>query len=190
MARALDRFWTAGYAATSLDDLAAATGMNRPSLYGAFGDKRAMFLKAMDRYRSRGGQILPELVAAGRPVRDTLEQAYRAALDIYFSGTDGARGCFLTGAALSTAVADEAVRTSLHDGLAEIDQGFAALFLRARETGEIAPDADPDALAFLASALLHSLSVRARSGTPRAQLERSLQAGLDALLGRGPEVAG
>ena len=52
LARALDVFWKEGFAATSLDDLSAATGMNRPSLYGAFGDKRELFIKSYQRYRA------------------------------------------------------------------------------------------------------------------------------------------
>src|ERR1041384_4755004 len=51
LARALDVFWKEGFAATSLDDLSAATGMNRPSLYGAFGDKRALYIKSYRSYR-------------------------------------------------------------------------------------------------------------------------------------------
>src|SRR3569623_3585959 len=48
--RALEAFWEGGFAATSLDALASATGMNRPSLYAAFGDKQSLYLKAMDRF--------------------------------------------------------------------------------------------------------------------------------------------
>src|SRR5580765_5390194 len=53
LARALDVFWKDGFAATSLDDLSAATGMNRPSLYGAFGDKRELYKKSYENYRNR-----------------------------------------------------------------------------------------------------------------------------------------
>ena len=52
LSRARAAFWDAGYAATSLDALSAATGMNRPSLYGAFGDKRALYLKTLEGYRA------------------------------------------------------------------------------------------------------------------------------------------
>src|SRR3979411_840238 len=52
LARALDVFWKDGFAAPSLDDLSAATGMNRPSLYGAFGDKRELYIKSYARYRA------------------------------------------------------------------------------------------------------------------------------------------
>ena len=53
LAQAMDVFWSDGFAATSLDDISAATGLNRPSLYGAFGDKRALYLQAYGQYRKR-----------------------------------------------------------------------------------------------------------------------------------------
>ena len=49
-------FWHAGYSGTSLDDITAGTGMNRPSLYGAFGDKRALYLHTLERYRALGAR--------------------------------------------------------------------------------------------------------------------------------------
>src|SRR3977135_1201696 len=52
LGKALDLFRKGGFAATSLDDLSAATGMNRPSLYGAFGDKREFYIKSYARYRA------------------------------------------------------------------------------------------------------------------------------------------
>src|SRR3954451_6934537 len=53
LSRAMDVFWKDGFAGTSLDELSAATGMNRPSLYGAFGDKRDLYIKAYQHYRER-----------------------------------------------------------------------------------------------------------------------------------------
>ena len=59
LSRALDVFWKDGFAATSLDDLSAATGMNRPSLYGAFGDKRELYKKTYESYRNRARAQTP-----------------------------------------------------------------------------------------------------------------------------------
>lgn len=182
LARALDAFWTAGFAATSLDDLSAATGMNRPSLYGAFGDKRAMFLKALMSYRARGEGVLARLTSGDEPVRNTLVAAYAAALTLYFSGENGARGCFLTGAALVGAVQDPDVRQALLEGLEELDRSFVGLFKRGQSTGEVAPEADPEALGLMASAILHTLSVRARAGAPRTELVRIAAQGVDTLV--------
>lgn len=169
--QALETFWTAGFEGTSLDDLSAATGMNRPSLYGAFGDKRALFLKSLEAYRARTKGIAEAVAAEGGPLRARLRHAYRAALDIYFEG-DVPRGCFLTGAAAVSAVEDPDIAAAVRVAIEEIDEGFAGIFQRARRTGEIPATADPLALGRLAASLVHSLSMRARIGTARAELDR------------------
>src|SRR5215510_8193364 len=69
IARAAAQFWKAGYAGTSLDDLVAATGMNRPSLYAAFGDKRAIYLKTLDYYMEEGRALARDALADDPPLR-------------------------------------------------------------------------------------------------------------------------
>src|SRR4051812_272421 len=64
LARALDVFWKEGFAGPSLDDLSAATGMTRPSFYGAFGDKRELYIKSYGAYRARARQRMGEAFAA------------------------------------------------------------------------------------------------------------------------------
>src|SRR6266702_4154468 len=88
LARALDVFWKEGFAATSLDDLSAATGMNRPSLYGAFGDKRELYIKSYESYRDRARQRMGEAFAIDLPLREMLQKIYAIALDMYLSGKD------------------------------------------------------------------------------------------------------
>src|SRR5438552_7475022 len=97
LGKALDLFRKGGFAATSLDDLGAATGMNRPSLYGAFGDKRALYGKALERYRAMGQAAMQEALACDRPLRQALRRVYARALSTYFSGETSARGCFMIG---------------------------------------------------------------------------------------------
>src|SRR3954452_20966593 len=94
LARALDVFWKEGFAATSLDDLSAATGMNRPSLYGAFGDKRELYIKAYARYRSDARAAMADLFRTQLPIKQRLQRIFAVALDIYLSGAEGPRGCF------------------------------------------------------------------------------------------------
>jgi AcrR family transcriptional regulator len=182
LGRALDSFWTSGFEATSLDDLSAATGMNRPSLYAAFGDKRTLFLKALMEYRARGEMGLSHLISENRSVRDALVNTCAAALKLYFSGETGARGCFMTGAALVGATADPELRGAILEGLEDIDRALVGLFQHGQRTGEVARDADPEALAFMASALLHTLSVRARAGAKQPDLVRAAAKGVDTLL--------
>ena len=165
-----DTFWKTGYSATSLDDISAATGMNRPSLYAAFGDKHALYLEALAGYWRITLDATREALAGDAPLEEALMLAYDAALSIYFSGDDRPRGCFVVGTAVTEAVADSAIRESLAAGLRAIDADFEARFRMARERGELKADADPAALAVVASATMHTVAIRARAGFPRDEL--------------------
>jgi AcrR family transcriptional regulator len=156
---------------TSLDDLSAATGMNRPSLYAAFGDKRALYLKALGHYWQLGYDAMREALAYDRPLDEALMRVYLRALSIYFSGKGRPRGCFGIGTAMTEAVEDAKIRAAFAEGLRKLDAGFEARIRAAQETGELSGDIDPAALAKLASATLHTIALRARAGTPRTELE-------------------
>src|SRR6478736_7773971 len=80
LAKAAEAFWKHGYAATSLDDLVAATGMNRPSLYAAFGDKRDLYLKTLEYYRDESRALAREVLADNPPLRVFLKRFYDKAL--------------------------------------------------------------------------------------------------------------
>src|ERR1700752_4444097 len=93
LGRALDLFRKQGFAATSLDDLSEATGMNRPSLYGAFGDKRELYIKSYQRYREDARASMVAIFREEMPVRERLARIYASARNIYPSGETGPRGC-------------------------------------------------------------------------------------------------
>src|SRR6202171_1662722 len=92
LGKALNLFRKGGFAATSLDDLSAATGMNRPSLYGAFGDKRELYIKSYQRYRADAREAMIDIFRDELPIRKRLGRIYAVALDIYLSGEAGPRG--------------------------------------------------------------------------------------------------
>ena len=165
-----DTFWKTGYSATSLDDISAATGMNRPSLYAAFGDKHALYLEALAGYWRISLAATREALADDRPLDEALMRAYEAALSIYFSGDGDPRGCFVMGTAVTEAVEDPEIRESLAVGLRTIDADFEVRFRTAHERGELKDDADPAALAILASATMQTIAIRARAGIPRIEL--------------------
>jgi AcrR family transcriptional regulator len=179
----MDTFWDAGYAGTSLDDLSAATGMNRPSLYAAFGDKRALYLKALERYRASGRAALKETLALDQPLRQVLRQVYAKALAVYLSGEEAARGCFAIGTAATEAVGNPEVRAFLAETVRSLDDAFEARIRFARDRGELKPEADPAALARLASAVMHTLAIRSRAGEPRPALEAVAEAGVNLICG-------
>src|ERR1700738_3371052 len=183
LGKALDLFRKDGSAATSLDDLSAATGMNRPSLYGAFGDKRELYIKSYARYRADARAAMIDIFRDEQPIRKRLERIYAVALDIYLSGEAGPRGCFTVMTAASEAVADPDIRAMVLEGLSELDKAFAACFRIAREKGELGPSADPHVLAHLASATLHTVAIRARAGVPRKELEAIVKGAIDVMVG-------
>src|ERR1700716_1844944 len=163
LGKALDLFRKGGFAATSLDDLSAATGMNRPSLYGAFGDKRELYIKSYQRYRADARAAMADIFRTELPIRKRLERIYTVALDIYLSGDAGPRGCFTVMTAASEAVSDPEIRAMVLDGFVELDKAFAACFRLAKEKGELPGSADPAVLAQLASAPTHPIAIRARA---------------------------
>ena len=171
LAKALDLFRKDGFAATSLDDLTAATGMNRPSLYGAFGDKRELYIKSYARYRADARAAMLDIFKTELPIRKRLARIFAVALDIYLSGDAGPRGCFTVMTAASEAVADPQIRAMVRDGFSELDKAFAACFRIAKEKSELPETADPQALAQLASATIHTIAIRARAQVPRKELE-------------------
>jgi AcrR family transcriptional regulator len=183
LGKALDLFRKQGFAATSLDDLSEATGMNRPSLYGAFGDKRELYIKSYQRYREDARASMVAIFREEMPVRQRLERIYASALNIYLSGETGPRGCFTVVTAASEAVGDPEIRAMVLDGLAELDKAFASCFRRGKEKGELPESADPAMLAQLASATIHTIAIRSRARVPRKELEAIVTGAIDVMVG-------
>ncbi len=164
LTRVMETFWKSGYAGTSLDDLAAATGMNRPSLYAAFGDKRALYVKALEHYWRMSAREMREVFAEGRPLRDTLNDFYERAIAIYCSVPGRPPGCFSVSTAPAAAAEDEEIRIALAESVRRLDERLEASIRAAQARGEIAGAADPAALAMLGAATLHTIAIRARAG--------------------------
>ena len=181
--QATEAFWRTGYSGTSLDNIAEATGMNPPSLYAAFGNKRALYLEALTRYWDMSLNATREALADERPLPEALMLAYDAALSIYFGGKGSARGCFVIGTAVAEAAEDAAIRSNVAAGLRMIDADFEARFRNAVETGELKSDADPAALAAVASATMHSIAVRARAGARRTELKEMARKAVKVMCG-------
>jgi AcrR family transcriptional regulator len=171
LVQAMDVFWKDGFAATSLDDLSAATGLNRPSLYGAFGDKRALYLQAYGQYRRRANESFAPLFAAREPLPVKLKRILTAALDLYLSGPDGPRGCFTVLSAASDVISDPDLHNLVSAAIDNTDRAFGRLFADARAAGELPTSANPQRLARVAAATIHTLSIRARARIPRAEIE-------------------
>ena len=182
LGKALDLFRKGGFAATSLDDLSAATGMNRPSLYGAFGDKRELYIKSYQRYRDDARAAMIDIFREELPIRERLGRIFAVALGIYLAG-ESPRGCFTVMTAASEAVADPQIRGMVLEGFSELDRAFANCFRLGKEKGELPASADPDVLAKLASATIHTIAIRARAGVPREELEAIVKGAIGVMIG-------
>jgi AcrR family transcriptional regulator len=183
LARAMETFWKSGYAATTLDDLSAATGMNRPSLYAAFGDKQDIYAKAYQRYRQRVRDEFAPLLNDAGPIRRTLRRVFEAASALYLSGPDGPRGCLSVVTVASEAIDDPEIRKLAVDAIAALDRAFATLFSNAIARGELSQEADAAALGKIATATLHTLSVRARAGIAKRELDRLIDGAVALICG-------
>jgi TetR/AcrR family transcriptional regulator, copper-responsive repressor len=170
--QAAEAFWKTGYSGTSLDDISAATGMNRPSLRAAFGDKHEIYVRALNDYWELKFAALDQAFGSGATLAETLTRVYDAALSIYFSSCDRVLGCFVVGTAITEAVSDPEIQRIVAEGFHKIDADFEARFKQARAGGELKQGADPKALALLASATMHTLAIRARAGTSRNDLRK------------------
>jgi TetR/AcrR family transcriptional regulator, copper-responsive repressor len=182
---ARDAFWAKGFNGTSLPDLEAATGMNRSSLYTAFGDKRTLYLKVLDEYRGMGRAAMEQALRLDVPLAEALRRMYARALDIYLGGEWSAQGCFIIGTAATEAVHDRKIRASYAEGLHELDEQLERRFRYAIKAGELPPDADARVLALIACGIMNALAVRARAGDSRADLETISDGAVSLICGLG-----
>ncbi|MBD8556251.1 TetR/AcrR family transcriptional regulator [Rhizobium sp. CFBP 8762] len=172
LSRAQDAFWNGGYAATSLDNLVIATGLNRPSLYSAFGDKHALYMAAFTKALQDTVATLSDLLSIDEPLQQALMRLFALATDTYRTGETGQRGCFFISTAVVEAVGDAEIRESLRLALDEMDRLFEDRFLRAQRVGELPTEADIPIYAKLTTAMLNGMAVRARAGADAQTLTR------------------
>lgn len=183
LAKAMDTFRDGGFAATSLDDLSAAMGINRPSLYGAFGDKRELFLKAYERYRAEMTAKFAHAFDPKLTLRQMLEAIYATALDVYLAGENGPRGCFTVMTATSEEMTDPEIRPLVQKALGSTQRTLAKRFQAAVDTGELPPGANVQVLSQIAASTVEALAIRSRARLPRPELEALARGTVDLICG-------
>lgn len=172
---ALDVFWRKGLHDATMQDLAAATGVQRGSLYNAYGDKEAIFLRAFDRYAEQfleaAGHALEKGDGADR-LRNFLDM-------IVVNMTSGSppRGCLTTRTALDATISSEAVRRRVQAVLSRLEQ----LVAMAISTSRHAPEIDASKLARVVVTFTRGLAVLERAGYSRRQLKDAAMTFVDAL---------
>jgi AcrR family transcriptional regulator len=175
LAQALQVFWSKGYEGASLTDLTEAMGITRPSLYAAFGNKEALFRKALDLYEKEKLDYIGKALA--KPTaREVAEAMFMGALD-NATGVNQPHGCLRVISSMACGPAAQ----SIHDEVVKrSDAGRRALierFERAKAEGDLPAHYDPEGLTRLLIAVLQGISVQANQGASREELERLVAAG-------------
>jgi TetR/AcrR family transcriptional regulator, transcriptional repressor for nem operon len=175
---AMDLFWRKGYEAASMRELLATMSIGRGSFYDTYGDKHALFLAALDRFREvRTSWIEEVLEGAGL---ERIEEVFRRSVDGLVA-PEVRRGCLLANSAVELAPHDPEVAGRISRYVSRTEDAFEDALTRAREAGEISADSDPKALARFLVNTLHGLRVLARAGSDRELLDDAVSVALGVL---------
>ncbi|MFK3780614.1 TetR/AcrR family transcriptional regulator [Agrobacterium sp. NPDC089420] len=179
---ALTEFRRHGYTATSLDHLSEATKMARPSLYAAFGNKRAIYLRAIAHHIAGSTERRNHALFAVPSLAQALDDYFMMIVAIYSEGDDYPLGCPVLSVITGEATADPVMGAELSAALGRTDARFRQRLATARDGGQLPPESDIDAVADMLAALQHSLAQRARAGTAQTDLERIARRSIALLL--------
>lgn len=166
---ALDVFWARGYEATSVDDLCAATGLSRSSLYAAFGDKRDLLLQSIELYAERGAARFAAALAT-RPIQAALRRLLDEFIGQIVAGP-GQRGCFIGNCAAELARNDREALARVRRSFARNEAIFHDALAAAQRRGELPATADPSALARFFVSGLQGLRLIGKANPDRAALD-------------------
>ncbi len=173
-------FWERGYEATSVSDLTEATGMRPGSLYAAFGDKRSLFEEVVRQYgRSPVGAFAAVALEEEPTAHGAFARILREAAAVYTDPSHPA-GCLVISAATNVSPQDAGVQAHLRELRTGNLRVFEARLRRAQEDGELAPEADPKALAGFLATVIQGMSQQARDGATTADLTRTAELALRA----------
>jgi AcrR family transcriptional regulator len=176
--RALEVFWRKGYEGTSLLDLTGAMGINRPSLYAAFGNKEALFRRVLDRYAKGPGSYIG--AALEEPTARAVVERVLGQASEFLTHPTSPRGCLIVQGALACGETAEAVRRELIARRAGSEAAVRERFERAQAEGDLPEDADPGDLARYVLTVLHGMAVQAAGGATREELRRVAELALRA----------
>jgi len=177
--RAMEVFWERGYEGTSLSDLTTAMGINAPSLYGAFGGKEALFGEAVERYRHTDGGMTDVALREGKTARAAVEgMLMAAATALTLPGKP--KGCFMVLGATNCTPANQGMAAFLRSHRLASTRHVRERLEQGVADGELPPEIDLDTLARYFTTVVQGMSLQARDGAKRAELERVASAAMAA----------
>jgi AcrR family transcriptional regulator len=175
---ALRVFWLKGYDGASLSDLTRAMGINRPSMYAAFGNKEQLYFKTLERYSRSRSEHLNEFVAA-RTARESVELLLRDAVEKVTDPKNPGGGCFGVQGAMTCFNMSRQVKEHIGDMQAALERLCKERFNRAIEAGELPRGSAAD-LARLCAVMIQGMALQAKAGSSRKELHRVVDLFLEA----------
>jgi AcrR family transcriptional regulator len=183
---ALDRslllFWEKGFQNTSLDEIAEAVGVKKPSLYAAFGDKEMLFRKVLQRY---SGKLSEPVQALDR--YDDIREAIKAFIELGIAAgctNGGPRGCLLASAFADSTLLPRNLAKEIKALINQADEAVAQRLKKAVRDGQLPSDFDVKGGAKFLITLMHGVALRLRAGESRADLQRVKNVALRCLPGQ------
>lgn len=178
--KAMEVFWSRGYEAASIQDLVKKMRINRQSLYDTFGDKHALYLQALDRYREVESRKVFELLDRPGSVKKSLRQLFEGVVEGSLCSGQR-RGCFMGNAMseLAGRCKETAARTS--SNMAAAEEAFCRALLRGRKEGELKGVREPRAVARFLYCNLQGLVLMAKATQNRKTLEDVVKVTLSVL---------
>jgi AcrR family transcriptional regulator len=176
LAAALGVFWSKGYEGASMADLTEAMGITKPSLYAAFGNKEALFHKALDLYEAEKLEYTRE--ALKQPTARAVAEYYmRGAIDAQMSSCDP-KGCLGVISAAACGAEAESIKADVIQRRASSHAALVERFEQAKRVGDLPAHIDASGLTSYLYAILQGMAVQAGSGATRADLERVVDTSL------------
>ncbi|MDF3849563.1 TetR/AcrR family transcriptional regulator [Achromobacter denitrificans] len=174
---AMRTFWTQGYEGTSVQDLAAAMGVNKPSLYATFGCKEEIFREAVELYDRVEGKATSQSLKKAGTAREAVESMLRSNARAYVV-EEGPRGCMIVLSSLLGAPENESVRAFLADNRLQGEATLRERLAQGMAEGDLAVSADLDQLAAFYTTVLEGLSIQARDGASIEKLNIIIDAAM------------
>jgi AcrR family transcriptional regulator len=177
--RSLELFWQKGFQNTSLDEIADAVGVKKPSLYAAFGDKETLFRRVLERY---AGKLQEPALALDR--YNDIREAMAAFIELCIEGGCGQgqpRGCLLASAFANCSLLPSNLAKEVKALVHQADRAIAQRLKRAVRDGQLPTDFDVRGTAKFITTLMHGMAIRIRAGESRAEMRRMKRAALRCL---------
>jgi TetR/AcrR family transcriptional repressor of nem operon len=173
-------FWSKGYEAALLDDILAATGLSKSSLYATFGDKRDLFLAAFDAYRQERMQYLHQILNNHQPARQSFETFFRQGV-AHSQDEMQAYGCMIANEAVELAPHDADIQRLVAEDFQAVEDLFTQAIQRGLADGSITSLQEPRTLAWFLVVGLQGMQVMARAKSDPARLAGAVTVMLSAL---------